>query len=262
MVVFASSASQYLFVRISFAASDSGRDSASLSTLKQACEVVDALEPSFRDALINSFCEWVPPFCSPSRPARALVAAVGRHCLRICIYVCQEPCERVPGGQVLGNTVSPAPLCPYSCTNPCRNLSLLLAPSDNRYKWFKRALRDMDGRYGTVLPKPWRMPQWFYLKFLKVTRMEVDKMLCEYLDVDLSRFLCGPYILHPLVHVPAAKFSPDTVNPAILVRALTQTQVRSLFARVFLAPLFLVISVCRPPPCVSSIPLLRLLSVT
>lgn len=49
---------------------DTGRDAASLTALKQACEVVDALETGARDNLIKTFCKYG---CSPwGRDTRTL----------------------------------------------------------------------------------------------------------------------------------------------------------------------------------------------
>ena len=132
-----------------------GRDSASLQSRKQACEVVDALDAAARDTLIKTFCTYVHAV-SMSSCARSVTASP-LYARRFCRKQLRpfEAMRHSDEGKTLESLQS-------------------------RYAWFRRALRDLDGRYGTVLPRAWRMSQRFYLEFLKLTRMDVEKMLCTF----------------------------------------------------------------------------------
>lgn len=51
---------------------------------------------------------------------------------------------------------------------------------EKRYAWFRRGLRDLEDKYGRVLPKRWRVHHRLCLEFAETTRADIDRILGQY----------------------------------------------------------------------------------
>jgi hypothetical protein len=73
-----------------------------------------------------------------------------------------------------------------------------LSNAERRFQWFRRALREVDRRYGPVLPERWRVQHRFCVAFCEQTRADFESQLASY----------DP---------------PDSVPPEALLRALQRS---------------------------------------
>jgi vacuolar protein sorting-associated protein 53 len=55
-----------------------------------------------------------------------------------------------------------------------------LAMAERRFAWFRRAIRDLDVRYGSILPKRWRLQHRFCVAFCEQTRTDFERQLAAY----------------------------------------------------------------------------------
>ena len=51
---------------------------------------------------------------------------------------------------------------------------------EKRFAWFRRALRDVEARYGRILPAHWRVLHRLCIEFCEATRVEIDRVLNQY----------------------------------------------------------------------------------
>ena len=104
--------------------------------------------------------------------------------------------------------------------------------SDRRYAWFRRAIRDLDARFGEVLPKHWRMSQRLCEQFCTLTRTDIEACLCTIAQWSVvgEPHSQGEAVrtrpcssVHLLLFFAATYSTPDSVPAMSLVKALTKT---------------------------------------
>jgi hypothetical protein len=51
---------------------------------------------------------------------------------------------------------------------------------ERRFAWFRKSIRDIDSRYGTVLPARWRVLHKLCVEFCEATRIDVERILSHF----------------------------------------------------------------------------------
>ncbi len=145
-----------------------------VQTLQAACEVVDALGPTVRRALIKQF---------------------NRKQLKNYGIVFHADGD-------FGNS---------------------LEGCEKRYSWFRRALRDVEAKYGVFLPKHWRVLHRMCIDFCEATRTDLDRILSRFDPPQVSCYTHRPSILLQLELVIAWLYSLQSAPAEALLRVLTRT---------------------------------------
>lgn len=51
---------------------------------------------------------------------------------------------------------------------------------EKRYAWFRKSLRDLDDKYGRVLPKRWRVQHRLCIEFCEASRLDIERILSSF----------------------------------------------------------------------------------